>query len=726
MSRPPSFKLHHSKYVVIVLLTLITASLFWPEAGRPPQLQIALAKGAQFDMLPMKMVLSQETAAELLLNDSLLSALLAGKEHDFLYALPLGFGESIRWRSQGCGRGNCAQLTWYDYTAGGTVEAVVNLDSSRVIERWANPEARPAASPLVLPRALAIASADEQVTGVLSDIQNVAPAMVPMSTWLYADVCSQDWCVDLTFAAPDGSSRVWHVIVNMQREEVARTFYTRGRPAHSYRNPAAQGASYNDGCHEQYGWSLCWEMTAHDAVHFYGASFQSQLVFTSTKISQVEVWYPSWPGGYRDELGFAASIHPYYGTNITDLGNGFEVRQLFSEFTRWPNCVCCYRYEQAMRFFADGRFESVFLSHGPGCDDPSIYRPFYRIDLDLNGPADDRVWYWQENQWVEAGQEGRLELFDNLSPDGQKLATFDGSLHYRWRPVPTDPLGIDGGRLFLLRANPGEGDGPVEPGPGDTFYPPQRWLNREPLVGSNLVIWYIPFMVTKKGGPWWCMPDPDPNFSPCEAILSFEPAGALPPTPVPTIPIPTASPTSQQAASPTPAEIAATATPWLLEGDDALTLIQNGSCGNCHTIGSLGEAGKVGPDLSNIGNTAGLRIESVDAAAYLRQSILEPNVFLAPDCPNGACLPNIMPQDYAQRLSPAQVELLVAYLLEQRGQAATPTPGLPPAVGAATPEATPAIPVVPTAPAEEDVSILLVFGLVLVIILVLHSGRFKR
>ncbi len=131
-------------------------------------------------------------------------------------------------------------------------------------------------------------------------------------------------------------------------------------------------------------------MTAHDGVNFRDATFNDQLIFSSAKIGQVEAWYPSWPGGYRDEIGFSASVPPVGDTNIDDLGDGFEVRQLFTEFTRWPNCICCYRYEQVIQFYEDGHLEFRFVSYGPGCDDLSVYRPFWRIDLDLDGPENDR------------------------------------------------------------------------------------------------------------------------------------------------------------------------------------------------------------------------------------------------------------------------------------------------------------------------------------------------
>jgi hypothetical protein len=94
-------------------------------------------------------------------------------------------------------------------------------------------------------------------------------------------------------------------------------------------------------------------------------------------------------------------------------------------------------------------------------------------------------------------------------------------------------------------------------------------------------------------------------------------------------------------------------------------IILNSGCGSCHAIGELGEAGKVGPDLSNIGLIAAERIVTLSADDYLRQSIVDPQAFITPDCPNGPCLENIMPGDYARRLTEDQLDILVAHLLEQ-------------------------------------------------------------
>ncbi len=341
---------------------------------------------------------------------------------------------------------------------------------------------------------------------------------------------------------------------------------------------------------------------------------------------------------------------------------------MFTEFTFWPNCVCCYRYEEALRLFGDGRLETEFVSHGPGCDDLSIYRPFWRIDLDLNGGGNDQAWAWQGRQWTEVTDEVELSPFVNdLSPDGFKLATIDGDISYRWQMDRTDPLGADEAHLFVLAEKPGEGDGPLLAGPGDTFQPPRQWLDGDAASGNDLVLWYVPLLKTKKGGPWWCMPDPEPDFSPCQVTLRASPAGELRQ--------PTAAELAELAATPTAAsETSATAapppTPRPIQGETAEEIILNAGCGSCHTIGALGEQHKVGPDLSAIGLIAAQRVAEMTAEEYIRDSILAPNNYMAPDCPNGPCLANIMPRDYSIRLSPAQMDTLTAYLLTMQGQPA--------------------------------------------------------
>jgi hypothetical protein len=652
--------------------------------------QVAAAKGKSlYDMMFMAdRPLEKGMLPDLVLEDEPTAEMLGDSEYSFVSAVRLGYGEARQWRELGCQRENCAHVTYYDYDRGGTANLIVRLDDNRVLSRWRDADARPGGSADILPRAMAIAAADPAVRALLGDLSEPDPAMIPMSGWLADDACSREWCVDLTYHDPEGSGRILHIFVNLESGQVARTFLTRVRAERSKAEPIAQRNAYQDDCTEQYGWSVCWEMTAHDGVNFTDARYNGQLIFSSVKIGQVEAWYPSWPGGYRDEIGFAASVPPLGGTNVNDLGDGFAVSQLFTEFTYWPNCICCYRYEQILRFDMDGTMEFEFISHGPGCDDIPSYRPFWRIDLDLDGPEEDEVWIWETDQWNRLQSEREIHPFvEDLSVTGDKLATIDGALNYRWQMIRTDPFGRDESHFFVLRQDPTQGDGPIIAGPGDTYIPPRQWLGDEDLVGENIVLWFVPILKQLKGGPWWCMPDPDPEFSPCNTILRAAPGGPLEEPTAEELEqlqlTPTTSPTAETTAKPvtaTPTEVpqiggtpqapppepTPTSRPRRLAGEeDPVALIMGSGCGSCHAMGDLGEARKVGPDLTGIGLVAADRIPGMSAEEYLRASIVDPNAFIVPNCPNGPCMPNIMPRDYRGFLSPDQVEILVAYLMEQ-------------------------------------------------------------
>ncbi len=309
---------------ILINLALWAGSFLWFHNVQQANIQTAVAKNKQMlgMMLMADIPFSAETVAETAVRDPQLADYLAGKQVDFVNALPLSLGEARPWQAFGCQAGNCAHVVWYDYGANGTINSIINTGTGQVAVVWTDLAARPIGSQYIVDKAVAIAAKDSEVTAVLGDIGAPDPAMIPMSGWLADDDCRDDWCVDLTYRDPSGSGKIFHIFVNLNQERVARTFYTRGRPERALGKPLAQGAPYRDGCAEQNGWSLCWEMTAHDGVNFRDGVYNGKTIFDSIKITQVEAWYPSWPGGYRDEIGFTGSVPPFGGTQVTDLGDG--------------------------------------------------------------------------------------------------------------------------------------------------------------------------------------------------------------------------------------------------------------------------------------------------------------------------------------------------------------------------------------------------------------------
>jgi cytochrome c oxidase subunit 2 len=75
------------------------------------------------------------------------------------------------------------------------------------------------------------------------------------------------------------------------------------------------------------------------------------------------------------------------------------------------------------------------------------------------------------------------------------------------------------------------------------------------------------------------------------------------------------------------------------------------ACGSCHKLADAGTAGGIGPDLNQA-------LKGKDAA-FIKQSILDPNAFIAPGFDKG-----IMPDNYSKLLNGAEVDALVKYLEE--------------------------------------------------------------
>jgi cytochrome c oxidase subunit 2 len=88
-------------------------------------------------------------------------------------------------------------------------------------------------------------------------------------------------------------------------------------------------------------------------------------------------------------------------------------------------------------------------------------------------------------------------------------------------------------------------------------------------------------------------------------------------------------------------------------GADAEQLFTSAGCSGCHTLAKAGATAKVGPDLGKLGD--------VDAS-FIRTSIEDPNA----DITKGY-KPNIMPQNFKEKLSKEELDALVKYLLEAQG-----------------------------------------------------------
>jgi mono/diheme cytochrome c family protein len=80
-------------------------------------------------------------------------------------------------------------------------------------------------------------------------------------------------------------------------------------------------------------------------------------------------------------------------------------------------------------------------------------------------------------------------------------------------------------------------------------------------------------------------------------------------------------------------------------------------CLGCH--GVRPDAPEVlGPNLAGIATRAASNPDGLSAEAWLRREIVDPNAVITP-----GFQPNLMPQNYGQQLSTAEIDALVAYML---------------------------------------------------------------
>jgi len=82
---------------------------------------------------------------------------------------------------------------------------------------------------------------------------------------------------------------------------------------------------------------------------------------------------------------------------------------------------------------------------------------------------------------------------------------------------------------------------------------------------------------------------------------------------------------------------------------DGKTLFTDNGCGGCHTLADAGTSGTTGPDLGKV-------LKGKDKA-FIHESIAKPDAQV-----EKGYQPGIMPPDFDQKLSPAQLNALVDYL----------------------------------------------------------------
>jgi mono/diheme cytochrome c family protein len=104
----------------------------------------------------------------------------------------------------------------------------------------------------------------------------------------------------------------------------------------------------------------------------------------------------------------------------------------------------------------------------------------------------------------------------------------------------------------------------------------------------------------------------------------------------------------------------ALATAGLAQAKSGEQIFTAAGCAGCHTFAPAGSNGNIGPSLDELASTAGEREPGTSAEDYVRESLVQPDAFLAEG------FGNAMPP-YEGRLTDEQIQTLVDYLLQTGG-----------------------------------------------------------
>lgn len=314
------------------------------------------------------------------------------------------------------------------------------------------------------------------------------------------------------------------------------------------------------------GWALSYATSGNDGLRITNVTHQGRAVLTSVSLPE---WHVDYNGeyanspGFRDVIGCGGSgggflILPYGETEILDLVDGstvigFEVVQDF-RMAQWGD-ECNYRYSQRYQFYGDGRFRIVAGAYGKGCGtDPAmqqpVYRPVIRIDIAVDGEANDSFALWDGAQWVVQSSETYRTPYESAGFGPHQL----NDANVGWWVMDAGGAGFyiepglgqfnDGGKadnpfIYVTLHKPEEEGDPDLPSWSidyccydDHKQGPENFVNGEPIGSANLVLWYVAQSVTDRlpeaeDGDgrfcWTVSGEPNPETYPCFTGPMFTP-----------------------------------------------------------------------------------------------------------------------------------------------------------------------------------------------------------
>lgn len=275
-------------------------------------------------------------------------------------------------------------------------------------------------------------------------------------------------------------------------------------------------------------WKLNYRLVGSDGIELFDVSYKGKPVINSSKIVDWHVSYLNKQGvGYSDATGCpmfsAAAVVAFNDPYVEKLKDtqGKDAGYAFVQDFRspiWP-AMCNYRYQSRFEFYDDGKFRIMGVNHGKGCNDSAVYKPVFRIDLNLGGKAESFA-EWNGSGWGKWSKENWADQKKSkLSPEGYwfRYTNESGVGYYI---IPDHGQYGKSGRgdnafTYITKFKKDVDEGVTDLATiGDCCsydykQGPDKYLNpAENIDGSKLILWYVPRMYNdKRHGNEYCWAD---------------------------------------------------------------------------------------------------------------------------------------------------------------------------------------------------------------------------
>ncbi|MGE5357284.1 MAG: hypothetical protein ACM3PT_13715 [Deltaproteobacteria bacterium] len=313
-----------------------------------------------------------------------------------------------------CSAGNCFRVLMYNYYGNNSTIAFVDVAQNKVINIKRVIDAEAEINRRLHDLAIEIALNSEEVLNALKiDGKELSATRSDLEISMNKTKCerSKHLCVGPSFYNRKNNRMVWSIVDMTDWKLRGLAWAEKKINDHKITEMELQNEFVMAHFCEKNNdtilgdWKINFRIVGSDGLEVFDVLYKDRKVINSSKIVDWHVSYLNKQNvGYSDATGCpmfsAAAVVAFSGPYVEKIEDGKSKGFAFVQDFRspiWP-AMCNYRYQSRFEFYDDGCFRIMGVNNGKGCNDSAVYKPVFRIDLEI-GEGGDNVAQWNGNTW---------------------------------------------------------------------------------------------------------------------------------------------------------------------------------------------------------------------------------------------------------------------------------------------------------------------------------------